>query len=47
MLWSGDLTTPVIVIDGAVIVGLDSAEIDEYGLTRTPSMSKLDNNAFH
>jgi hypothetical protein len=24
------MTTPVIVIDGAVIVGFDSAKIDEY-----------------
>ena len=26
----GYMTTPVIVIDGAVIVGFDSAEIDKY-----------------
>jgi glutaredoxin len=26
----GYMTTPVIVIDGAVIVGFDSAKIDEY-----------------
>jgi glutaredoxin len=26
----GNITTPVIVIDGAVIVGFDSAKIDGY-----------------
>jgi len=28
----GYMTTPVIVMDGAVIVGFDSAKIDEYGV---------------
>ena len=28
----GYMTTPVIVIDGAVIVGFDSAKIDEYAV---------------
>jgi len=30
----GYMTTPVIVVDGAVIVGFDSAKIDSMQLTR-------------
>jgi glutaredoxin len=43
----GYMNTPVIVIDGAVIVGFDSAKIDEYVVDSNTSMSKLVNDAFH
>ena len=34
------MTTPVIVVDGAVIVGFDSAKIDKYAVDRDPGLNR-------